>query len=368
MERAIGGRWVCVGNPPVILRSPPRSKGASRRGFTLIELLVVISVIAVLLGLTIPAVQSAREAARRAQCVNNLKQIGVALHQFESSFGSFPPILESGSPTGRGGAPLEPTEYSPLARALGQLEQVAAYNAINFQLPAVVGEGVAANQTVMMTSFGGFLCPSDPPPPVAGYGRVNYRFSTGPTFFMTPVAAETPSIMGAFAADSRHTLRLRPGDIGDGLSNTAGVSERLQGDWTKVTFKPGGDYLIADKFGIYFTADEIVSFCGSLPPAPETMQESKGGESWLVSGYHFTGYNHCAAPNQNRFSCGNNVYNDTMNGRFIQAGSFPATSAHPGGVNVLMMDGHVRFVRDGIATPTWRALATRSGGEIAPPE
>ncbi len=345
-----------------------RRHNAACRAFTLIELLAVVAVTAVLTGLLLPAVQSAREAARRAQCANNLKQIGLALHNHQSTTGSFPSMAFNGSPGGLGSPPLSSNYYSPLARSLGQFDHAAAFNAINFEIATVFSDGLASNHTVMMMSIAGFLCPSDPPPPVSGYGRNNYRFSTGPTFFMTPVPPETQSSMGVFASDPAYTLTVRPGDIRDGLSNTVGVSERLQGDWTKGDFKPGGDYLIADRFNQYFPPDEIVAFCESLPPAPATMQESKGGESWLVSGYHFTGYNHCAAPNHHRQSCGNTILTDTMNGRFLQAGSFPATSAHPGGVNVLMMDGNVRFVRDGIATATWRALSTRAGGEIASPE
>src|SRR5262249_3851998 len=135
----------------------------SRRGFTLIELLVVIAIIAVLIALLLPAVQAAREAARRSQCVNNLKQIGLALHNYESGNGAFPP----GNVTARRGY-TDPTlsqwtSWSPHAMLLPYLEQTALYNAANFSLACCqdAPEAHQTNLTVILTRVSGFLCPSD---------------------------------------------------------------------------------------------------------------------------------------------------------------------------------------------------------------
>ena len=334
--------------------------GPASRGFTLIELLVVVSVIAILIGLLIPAVQAAREAARRAQCLNNLKQIGIAFHSYAAANGSFPPITLV--PSGKGTPPREwYNMMSPLARMLPQLDQSAHYNAINFDLPADFGPGLAANLTVMTSSFSLFLCPSDGESPISGYGRANYRFSFGPqTFFATAATAKVIVISGAFPPGPC----FQPADFPDGLSSTIGVSERLQGDWTKQTFRRGGDYLLRD--GAYAGPDPDValSVCRSLPPSPATPHESRGGESWFLSGLHFTNYNHCSTPNRWADDCSFTNFVGTVHDRYMIDGALNASSAHSGGVNVLMMGGEARFIRDSITLPHWRALSTRNGGEV----
>jgi prepilin-type N-terminal cleavage/methylation domain-containing protein len=151
-----------------------------RRGFTLIELLVVIAIIAVLIALLLPAVQAAREAARRAQCVNNMKQIGPALHNYHSVNDCFPPgglIINNPST----GAALTNGSGSAHARLLGGLEQQAMYNAINWSLP-LDGEpfGTTCNATVSLTRLSVFLCPSDTPPSYVGTGSSPLGISTAP--------------------------------------------------------------------------------------------------------------------------------------------------------------------------------------------
>ena len=195
-----------------------------------------------------------------------------------------------------------------------------------------------------------------------GYGRVNYRACTGPTFFHYPVEDETWGGAGAYAI--RVARVCRPADIGDGLSATVGFSERVQGDWTKQVYRKGGDYRLGDRFNVYMTGDQMAAYCATLAADPAMPVESRGGESWFISSYHYTTYNHCAGPNRDDRTCAVDQDIDTPGGRALKAGSFPASSAHPGGVNVLMLDGSVRFVRDAIALPNWRALATRAGGEV----
>lgn len=338
------------------IRSSVPLGSPAHRGFTLIELLVTVSIIGILVGLLLPAVQAAREAARRAQCVNNLKQIGLALHHYESAQGCFPPTVQLQGVT-------YSHHYSPLARMLAQLEQPALFHATNFQLTALFLDGLVGNRTVMLTSVANFLCPSDPPPPVAGYGRVNYRFCTGANASFGAFGIDLPEREPLWGAFSAQFMPVRPADFRDGLSQTAGGSERLQGDWTSGTFKRGGDYRLGTLGYANFPdgPDAAGAYCAALPGDPH---DSRGGESWFLTGGHFTAYDHVATPNRSEHACSFDDYGDAVYLRSYHSGSFPATSSHRGGVNVLMMDGHVRFVRDSIALPTWRALATRSGGEV----
>ncbi|MDE2507716.1 MAG: DUF1559 domain-containing protein [Planctomycetota bacterium] len=328
-----------------------------RRAFTLIELLVTISIIGILIGLLIPAVQAAREAARRIQCVNNLKQIGIAVHGYATAVGCFPPVVMENHVG-------EFDRYSPSARSLAFLDQPALYNAVNYQQPASLGWGPVINSTVMLSTVAVFLCPSDQPSPVLGYGRNNYDFTSGAGCGIVYYPGEL-SIAGPFAT-SYPSHSTTPADMRDGLSNTAGASERLQGDWTKDTFKRGGDYVMGAlgyNFEGGFSADQAIQYCATLSPLNAPV-ESRGGESWFLSGYHFTGYNHCAGPNRWDLMCSLDYNNLDLHVRTLHHGSFPATSRHPGGVNVLMMDGNVRFVRDGVDLSIWRGAATVAGGEV----
>lgn len=330
-----------------------------RRGFTLIELLVAVSVIGLLIALLLPAVQSAREAARRAECVNNLKQIGLAIHAYEGVHGCFPPVW---LPASKGMSGLMDGRHSPLARMLDHLEQRSLYNAINFQTSSIMGDGLTANHTAMTTTISGFLCPSDSQPPVPGYGRVNYRFCTGFANGVELVLPDPEPHAGAFSTWWR---MFRPADFGDGLSATAGASERLQGDWTKQVFKRGGDYVLGKIGHADLKPDAGIEYCATLSPATGP-HESRGGESWYFTGYHYTSYNHCTTPNRSEYACSFDEFVVTEHSKTSHFGSFPATSSHPGGVNVMMMDGSVRFVRDAIDLGVWRGSSTRSGGEVLP--
>ena len=335
----------------------------SLRGFTLIELLVVVSVIGLLIGLLLPAVQSAREASRRAQCVSNLKQIALALHAYLAQQGTFPGIDLKTKMFPRTGQFISTYFYSPIARMLPQLEQMPLYNAINFSFPPV--EGASLNQTAMTTSLGLLLCPSDSQPPVPGYGRVNYRFSLGPTPLWAAGGYYPPSQSGPFTVHVDYS----PADFTDGLSVTVGVAERLEGDWIKGPFKWGGDYVYlttAIPPGIspaLYDPDQAIRFCSGLPLT--LPQESRGGESWLLSGLHFTNYNHCATPNMKIPDCSlNSADLQLLPARINEQGVFKASSYHAGGVNASLMDGSVRFFTDGIDLRVWRAVSTRNGGEV----
>ena len=340
----------------MVNRRPSPSWG--RHGFTLVELLVSMAILGILIGLVLPAVQSAREAARRLQCTNHLKQIGLGMLQYESLHGYFPPVnMPTAGLTPSGSGPLPyGHSFSPLARILSELDQVPLYHATNFEPVPTQGSGLLANQTVMTTTLETFLCPSDAIAPVEGYARANYRLNLGPGPWISPWGGEAggPFTMGRC---------YRPADFPDGLSGTVAASERSQGDWTSGT-AGAGDYRLAN-LSFDATPDTIawgLSVCESLDASSEV--ESRGGESWFLSGYHFTDYNHCATPNAKIRDCSFYPFRENIHWRTLHQGVFTARSRHPGGVNTLLMDGSVHFARDGINLKLWRALATRSGGEV----
>ncbi len=339
-----------------------RSGGVDRSGMTLVEMLVVISIIGVLIGLVLPAVQAARAAARRLQCSNNLKQIGLALAGYEAVHNAYPEVLQASGmvQTPYGMQPYLNHAYSPLTRMLPMLEQSPLFNAINFSFEPTVVEGRWANDTTMRTQVELFLCPTGERSAADGYAPCDYRFSVGATPNYAYGEYRPPDWgRGAFAMG----LLLKPRDFTDGLSNTIGASERLQGDWTKESNSPGNYFLLP--IGLTeppYDADGALRICATARADSEI--ESRGGESWFVSSLHATLFNQCATPNFRAADCAFDTFKEDFHWRTIHQGVFTAKSYHSGGVNVLMMDGSVRFVADGIHFRSWRAIGTRNGGEV----
>jgi prepilin-type N-terminal cleavage/methylation domain-containing protein len=327
----------------------------SPAGLSLVEVLVVLAVIGLLLGLVVPALQGAREAARRVECVNHLKQIGLALSSYAAREHVFPPIGLANRAD-----PLSPIGalFSPLVRILPELEQATLFHSTNYELlPSI--DGLLANQTVMTVTLAAMLCPSEPSSPVPGYGRTNYRFTYGPGAWLTPFAEREGVRDGPFVMGQS----FGPPDFRDGLTNTVGASERLQGDWADGSLGHG-DYRLT---GVgtsagYLSIEWAVSTCAEASNTAPV--ESRGGESWFLSGYHFTGYNHALPPNPRAVDCSFYSWSEGLHWRTLHEGIFPARSGHPGGVNTLRMDGSVHYAGDGIAPTVWRALATRSGAEL----
>jgi prepilin-type processing-associated H-X9-DG protein len=242
------------------------------------------------------------------------------------------------------------------------MEQQPLYNSINFDSSPVSAEALVANQTVMTTSLETLLCPSDIQPPVRGFGRVNYRVNVGPSQYWAPDERVPSSWGGAFTVHRVYSAA----DFPDGLSNTVGVSERLQGDWTRDVFRLGGDYIVTTMSPqIASNPDQAIEICAGLPDS--LPRESRGGESWFLSGLHFTCYSHCAAPNSAVPDCSFGRGAKELANRVNQDGVLKASSCHGGGVCVLMMDGHVGRAKDTVNIRVWRGCSTRAGGEICEP-
>ena len=327
----------------------------NRPAFTLIELLVAIGVIGLLVGLTLPAVQSAREAARRSQCAHNLRQLALATNNFASTFNGFPArvTFHEISPRPR----LKFSQASLHCQLLGFLEASNLYNAINFDVVMVFSEELPPeNMTARGWTTSSFLCPSDPLAASAA-GCQSYRGNVGLGEFVSIGPGwrrPRESGYGAFG-ESFEVLPLSA--FTDGMANTIAFSEKRVGsglgpynparDWV------GGVMVPSDRSA---TADEWVSLCSSLPPVSARAAVFDSGRDWLITGARFSTFYTSVPPNSLVPDCGNAHLNGD--------GIFAARSDHPGGVNAAMADGSVRWVASTIATATWRALGTRGGGEL----
>jgi len=363
-----------------------------RHGFTLIELLVVIAIIAVLIALLLPAVQAAREAARRSQCVNNLKQMGLAAMNFESTNSTLPPnwgpwpYLNAPSPGG--------SRVNFLAVLMPFLEQGALYNVWNL---TVDSNNQRANETARLTQVSAFLCPSDPGGGTCGdqggsglpTGQANYFASIGftgaqyyNTIFPPPATTPTPqesnaAMLGLFNVqlDTAQPVNL-PGtttpnplyqrviaatisSVTDGTSNTAMFAEIVRSRYTtadKSSTWPAlatASYLDPTQNGGTMTAPL------QIPPAICLKLTSRLLAYRGLQYYRFipecTNYSHSLVPNVTQPDCG-----DTS----INVGFTAARSKHSGGVNVAFADGSVHFIKNSINPVTWAALGTKAGSEI----
>jgi prepilin-type N-terminal cleavage/methylation domain-containing protein/prepilin-type processing-associated H-X9-DG protein len=354
-----------------------------RPGFTLIELLVVIAIIAVLIALLLPAVQSAREAARRSQCVNNLKQLGLATHNYSDQNGCFPlkDMYPHAATSGCGWSLSWPLAILP------GLEQTPLYNAYNFffttggaDYDVACGTGNGwVNITVAKAQVAGYLCPSEnlsqrPDQAQGGLGTMNYYGNLGGpgviaslTGLIIPNGASViPTIGSGYNAGGPVSFA----SVTDGTSNTALFSEKLYGAYSSSTpirvnspnakrgiFRPSGPFV--HDTGDQAQAMTFIGNCKSIP-ATTNSDSSAAGLSWVKSYPNYSvinTYTHFGGPNS--IACSNE--HSYWGG---PSASVPPTSNHPGGVNVGMADGSVRFVKDTTNLQAWWALGTRNGGEV----
>ncbi len=346
----------------------------NRRAFTLIELLVVIAIISVLIALLLPAVQSAREAARRVQCVNNLKQIGLALHNYLSAVGVLPPGRFNTYISGYGNC------WGTYSQLLPQLDQSAIFNSFNFNLPPDTDPSSASNSTGFETFLNTLICPSDSDPVLitVGNGQFathNYDLNTGNTYPVVqyPVVPppNPPSPFpgppnGPFFENSQMT----PASFTDGMSNTVAVTETVRSTPTSTYANdPLGVFLITGNNSttgpqIWSDAD-YQSQCLSLPPTTTQYQATRGVR-WHYGAPGHTLYNHLRPPNNGLPDCRGGLPHSTRTPTLwsLLSLNVAARSKHPGGVNSLLADGHVQFVKNSIAVATWQALGSRNGGEV----
>jgi prepilin-type N-terminal cleavage/methylation domain-containing protein/prepilin-type processing-associated H-X9-DG protein len=302
-------------------RIPCDSRGTRQAGFTLLELLVVIFVVGLLFALLLPAVQSSREAARRVQCTNNLKHLGIALNTYSSLHNHVPTNLN----------------YSTFAHLLPDLDQIPTYNGFNFQDLGLDTDPLnpPANRTAVRTTIAAFLCPTDRVP--TG-GWTNYSVNFG----ISPLGLEQS---GPFHQETSPLSA-----VTDGLSQTVGMAETQIGDYHH---RRGLVYDTESRIPAKSLADldRIVQTCLAVDTTTASYYWERG-TGWHAGNLHSTYYQHALSPNARSCNGGNSRTS------LLSAGSF-----HPGGLNALFLDGHVTFIKDTLSLPTWRALGTRAGAE-----
>jgi prepilin-type processing-associated H-X9-DG protein len=328
----------------------------------LIELLVVIAIISVLIALLLPAVQAAREAARRMQCSNNMKQIGLAMHNYESIASAFP---ISGVIDTRPSAYKAWVGWSGHARILPLLEQGPMFNSVNFTLPYTQAD----NYTVASTTVASFICPSErdsAPSPAspffnAPHGVSNYGLNMGDWFVFNPGG---PTTRGVFSPN----ISRRFANFTDGTSNTVLASE-VKIRSPEYNCIPQGLSNINNPSNVpdpnanpYTVAPEYGESCGSV---------GQSHTAWVDGNAQETGMTTAWPPNKEILGQHGEGDLDLQGLPLFLGGALGPTFAaitsrsyHPGGVKALFADGSVRFIKSTIAGSTWRALGTIAGGEV----
>ena len=323
---------------------------ARPRGFTLIELLVVIAIIAVLIGLLLPAVQSAREASRRAHCLNNLKQIGLAIQNYHSTNNTFPPVTVM--PKGRTSQP-----WSGHARLLPFIEQGNLADHIDW----ATDFEFTSRPTVAAIRVSSFMCPSeinDKPRVTATltYYPLNLVFNQGTWFIHDPVSGQVGD--GAFEPNRAFSVA----EITDGLTNTLAVSEVK-------AFQPN-----------IWDSRTPTTLNVQPPNVPTDLNaylgggtyDSNGHTEWVEGDVHECGFTTTFTPNKKvQLPAGGQPrdidFTSSRDGESVTVPTYAAVTArsfHPGGVNILLMDGSARWARDSVSLQVWRALGTRAGSEV----
>jgi prepilin-type N-terminal cleavage/methylation domain-containing protein/prepilin-type processing-associated H-X9-DG protein len=349
-----------------------------RRGFTLIELLVVIAIIAVLIALLLPAVQAAREAARRSQCVNNLKQLGLAVQNYNDTNGCLPP---SDTAAVFNSATANSNDFGMKVRILPFMEQTPLYNALNQS----IDYNQLPNGTASGTTVNTFLCPSDGTSvnrgitlyPGHNFGDCSYGNNIGTSLSFTGQIDGPAYIMGSTATGgvtygSNNGGVVTLASITDGTSNTAMHSEWQKG---KATAGDGLWQVYAVSTSLSNTTPAIpagaVGWQAVLGPIGQACQASTT-QNWNTKGYSWSDggcgiggcYSHIQPPNKKACVYANEKEGYSATVIWSVGTMVGASSYHPGGVNVGMLDGSVKFIKDTVSLATWGALATKAGGEV----
>ena len=386
-----------VSNNSPILRS---------RGFTLVELLVVIAIIGVLVALLLPAIQAAREAARRTQCVNNIKQMGLGAANYESAKGVFPPGRLLPDWTVNGAAQSGYSNYNSVNQnaatrtgfysvhiwLLPYMEANNVYQLINFNVGQVLqmttGGGTTpfnVNYNAYNTAQGLFICPSDPFSERI-VSENNYRSNFGGS---TPYGglgnANDPTEVSAegFAAGGNGAFTIGKKGLGakaylDGLSKTAFFSERTKGTGNNLAsgLPERSDMITRPNrgLGLVPSIQAVFTECANYVPRVDSFNFNSAGRwlpgsdfsnGWPFAGYSNSQYNHVAPPNWSGADCGlNSAISDTPTEHQIVA----PRSEHAGTVVVAFGDGHTQLMNNDVDILVWRALGSRDGQETSDTE
>jgi prepilin-type N-terminal cleavage/methylation domain-containing protein len=314
---------------------------SNRSAFTLIELLVVIAIIAVLIALLLPAVQAAREAARRIQCTNNLKQIGIAIHNYHDATGAIPLTGQNW--------------WGPLAMVMPFMEQQFVFNSMNF----MVRSQDASNTTATRTTLAVASCPSDIDRLTTATGHHNYAGNAGSTADTVAYGSSGP-FNGPFNGSSR-TRAFGFSAVTDGLSNTAAFSEKLKGIGSVNTYDPlnPSATIVSVTFTSPYTPTTDRATCLASPPGPTATLDTQAagqGADWTRAYAFSAQYDHVMMPNT--WSCATGKNSDP------NYAAPSAGSRHPGLVNVLVLDGSVKAIKSSVTPNVWWALGTMAAGEI----
>ena len=321
---------------------------SSRKAFTLIELLVVIAIIAVLVAILLPAVQQAREAARRSQCGNNLKQFGIALHSYHEAFGMFPlAINPSVNDSCTGGCAWR--GFSAHTMLLPYMDQAGIYNKLNMNNLYDAAPNTGAD---VRTRIAGFICPSDFTFPGNNtQPGVNYSLSAGPSTFWNVGVADRIGF-------AQYYRSVRVGDIMDGTSNVVAMAETTVGNNDAAKYDLRRSLVRAQTFpsgfANSFTSQAALNAYGTQCLGGTTNLHAHVRSQWMNGIGGQTVFNTLNTPNSPNPDC----HPCSGCGWYDSAGVWTARSRHTGGVQVLMADGAVKFVGDSVDFTTWQ----RAGG------